>query len=168
MITHILLAVDGSEASLQAARNGITLAKSLKARLTALVVTVPWATYFSRELAVIIPDALVPQAEYERQRKVSAAGILQGLESEARDAGIALTSVHGIHEHPYEAVVNEAKKQGCDLIVMASHSRPGLTGALVGSETMAVLAHTGIPVLVPPPELDHLSCGRLDRSQPGN
>ena len=34
------------------------------------------------------------------------------------------------------------------MIVMGSHSRPGLTGALLGSETMAVLAHTGIPVLV--------------------
>ena len=148
MFTHILLAVDGSEASLQAARQGIALAKSLKARLTAVVVTVPWATYFSSELAVIAPGALVPQAEYERKRKVSAGGILERLESEARDASIALISVHGIHDHPHEAIVKQAKKHGCDLIVMASHSRPGLTGALLGSETMAVLAHTGIPVLV--------------------
>ena len=148
MFTHILLAVDGTEASLGAARQGVTFAESLKARLTALVVTVPWATYFSRELAVIVPDALVPQAEYERKREAIATGILQRLESESRNAGIAMTSVHAIQDHPHEAIVDEAKKRGCDLIVKGSHSRPGLTGALLGSETMAVLAHTGIPVLV--------------------
>ena len=36
----------------------------------------------------------------------------------------------------------------CDLIVMASHSRHGVTALLLGSETQKVLTHTKVPVLV--------------------
>jgi nucleotide-binding universal stress UspA family protein len=68
MFTNILLAVDGSEASLLAARHGIALARDLKAEIVVLTVTVPWAAYFSRELAVLVPDIVVPQLEYDRKR----------------------------------------------------------------------------------------------------
>ena len=50
--------------------------------------------------------------------------------------------------HPYEAIVDHAKLQGCDLIVMASHGRKGLKRLLLGSETQHVLTHSHIPVLV--------------------
>ncbi len=40
------------------------------------------------------------------------------------------------------------KTQGCDLIVMASHGRRGLSAMLLGSETQKVLTHSSIPVLV--------------------
>jgi nucleotide-binding universal stress UspA family protein len=45
-------------------------------------------------------------------------------------------------------IVKQAKKSGCDLIVMASHGRKGLQGLLLGSETAKVLTHSTIPVLV--------------------
>jgi nucleotide-binding universal stress UspA family protein len=45
MFTHILLPIDGSELSLQAARHGIELAWALNARVTAIMVTTPWATH---------------------------------------------------------------------------------------------------------------------------
>ncbi|MGZ5277786.1 MAG: universal stress protein, partial [Caldimonas sp.] len=38
--------------------------------------------------------------------------------------------------------------KGCDLIVMASHGRRGARGLLLGSETLKVLTHSKIPVLV--------------------
>jgi hypothetical protein len=58
--------------SLRAARSGIALASSLKSRVTALVVTVPSAAYFSREFAVV-PDVVVPQSEYDRKSSTRAA-----------------------------------------------------------------------------------------------
>ena len=41
-----------------------------------------------------------------------------------------------------------AKKNKCDLIVMASHGRKGISRILLGSETQQVLTHSTIPVLV--------------------
>jgi nucleotide-binding universal stress UspA family protein len=50
--------------------------------------------------------------------------------------------------HPWEAIVDHAKVQGCDLIVMASHGRRGVSALLLGSETQKVLTHCAVPVLV--------------------
>ena len=93
MFSNILLAVDGSEASLQAARKGIALASCLNAKVTEVAVTVPWAEYFARELAVVVPDVVVPEPEYDDKRNASAAGILQGVETDARSAGVDVKSV---------------------------------------------------------------------------
>ena len=50
--------------------------------------------------------------------------------------------------HPWEAIIDHAKATACDLIVMASHGRRGVSALLLGSETQKVLTHTTIPVLV--------------------
>ena len=57
-------------------------------------------------------------------------------------------SVHVIETRPYEAIIQTAEANHCDLIVMASHGRSGTSALLLGSETQKVLAHTEIPVLV--------------------
>ena len=49
---------------------------------------------------------------------------------------------------PYDAIIKQAKKSKCDLIMMASHGRGGLSSILLGSETAKVLTHSTIPVLV--------------------
>ena len=50
--------------------------------------------------------------------------------------------------HPWEAITDHAKSQGCDLIVMASHGRRGVSALLLGSETQKVLTHCTVPILV--------------------
>jgi nucleotide-binding universal stress UspA family protein len=50
--------------------------------------------------------------------------------------------------HPWEAIIDYAKQQDCDLIVMASHGRRGVSALLLGSETQRVLIHTTIPVMI--------------------
>ncbi|MFY8086083.1 MAG: universal stress protein, partial [Rubrivivax sp.] len=42
----------------------------------------------------------------------------------------------------------QAQQSRCDLIVMASHGRRGLSAMLLGSETTRVLTHSSLPVLV--------------------
>src|SRR4030081_909030 len=125
MFTNILLAVDGSEASLLAARHGIALARDLKAEIVVLTVTVPWAAYFSRELAVLVPDIVVPQLEYDRKRDAAAECILRDVVADARRAGVAAKLVHQTDRDPYKAIVEVARKERCDLIVMASHCDRG-------------------------------------------
>ena len=53
-----------------------------------------------------------------------------------------------ISEQPYQAVIDTAKAKGCDLIVMASHGRHGISAIVLGSETVKVLTHSKVPVLV--------------------
>ena len=55
-------------------------------------------------------------------------------------------TVEGLH--PWEAILDHAKTQNCDLIVMASHGRRGMSALLLGSETQKVLTHSSLPVLV--------------------
>jgi nucleotide-binding universal stress UspA family protein len=148
MFANILLPVDGSETSLAAARQGIELAKALRAKVTVLTVTTPWAAYFSRELAVVIPDVVIPEVQYDFKRDNIAACILQSVGADARAAGVDVKTMHRCHRDPYRAIVDTTRQEGCDLIVMGSHCDPGITGALLGSDTLKVMTHTAIPVLV--------------------
>jgi nucleotide-binding universal stress UspA family protein len=66
----------------------------------------------------------------------------------AKAADVECDVIHTTNGHPHDAIISTAKSQGCDLIVMASHGRRGLTGLLIGSETRKVLMHTDIPVLI--------------------
>src|SRR5690242_7149713 len=104
MFKHILLTVDGSEVSLEAARKGIMLAKCLRAKVTVLVVTVPWSTYFARELAVIVPDVVFPETEYEVKRHAEAARLLKAMKAEAAAAGVPANCVHNRHAAPSWAI----------------------------------------------------------------
>jgi len=52
------------------------------------------------------------------------------------------------HEHVYQAITDSAKTKGWDLITMASHGRRGISALVLGSETVKVLTHPKIPVLV--------------------
>ena len=63
-------------------------------------------------------------------------------------AGIAChaQTVEGLQ--PWEAIVDHAAEQRCDLLVMGSHGRSGLASLFLGSETQDVLKHTTVPVLV--------------------
>jgi nucleotide-binding universal stress UspA family protein len=148
MLGNILLAVDGSDLSLRAAHHGIELAAALKARVTVVLVTLPWATYFSREPAAVVPEAIVPQTAYEAKREAFAMRTLQSVVADANSAGVAAKAVHRTERDPYRAIIDIARQERCDLIVMGSHGQRGIAGALLGSETLKVVTHTEIPVLV--------------------
>jgi nucleotide-binding universal stress UspA family protein len=148
MYKSILLPIDGCELSLSAARRGIALAKSLGATVAAVIVTTPWADQFAREVAVVVPGVLVPEREYDLRTDEAAARCLRLVTDEAGLAGVAAKALHMRHRDPYVAILDAARKEGCDLIVMASHRRRGLAEFLIGSETAKVLAHSHIPVLV--------------------
>jgi len=66
----------------------------------------------------------------------------------AAAAGVSCAVIHVEHEHPYRAIIDAAKKNGCDLVAMASHGRHGLSAVVLGSVTVKVLTHSNIPVLV--------------------
>ena len=63
-------------------------------------------------------------------------------------AGVSCTALTLEALHPWEAIIEHARKHDCDLIVMGSHGRRGVSALLLGSETQKVLTHSKIPVLV--------------------
>lgn len=66
----------------------------------------------------------------------------------AAAAGVVCETLHVEHDHPYQAIIDTAKRRSCDLIVMASHGRRGVSAVVLGSETVKVLTQSTIPVLV--------------------
>lgn len=148
MYSSILLPIDGSQLSLRAARYGVQLAKALNARVTAIMVTTPWATQFAREPAVVVPGVVVAPTEYDLRTEQAACNCLRVVTDEAKSAGVPSKALHVRHRDPYVAILDTARGEGCDLIVMGSHGRRGLAELLLGSETVKVLTHSEIPVLV--------------------
>ena len=72
---------------------------------------------------------------------------LDNIKNNAVEAGVDCATLCIEHDKPYQAIVDTAKKQGCDLVVMASHGLRGVS-AILGSETLKVLTHTSVPILV--------------------
>ena len=146
MYQNILIAIDGSALAEKALAHGLSLAKSVGARATALIVEAPFNLYSVPEYRIRqMPEAFAQHAEHIKQH---ATQVLGHVASMAKDVGVTCDGVQVEHDHPYEAIIETATKRGCDLIVMASHGRSRLTALLLGSVTNKVLIHTKLPVLV--------------------
>ncbi|HXZ49840.1 MAG TPA: universal stress protein [Usitatibacter sp.] len=143
MYKHILIPTDGSELSERAVREGIDLAESVKARVTVFTASPPFHTFAAA--AALGDDS---RAMYTANAEARAAARLKPGLQYAHAKGVAARTQHVFAEHPYEAIIAAAAKEGCDLVCMASHGRKGIAGLLVGSETAKVLTHSKVPVLV--------------------
>ena len=66
----------------------------------------------------------------------------------AKAAGVACETVRVEGNQPYKSIIDTAKSKSCDLIVMASHGRGGVSAVVLGSETLKVLTHSKVPVQV--------------------
>ena len=86
--------------------------------------------------------------EYGKDSAARAKKILDVAKNAAKAVGIRCEGVHAVNDQPYAAIINIARRKGCDLIYMASHGRKGISALVLGSETTKVLTHSKIPVLV--------------------
>ena len=143
MYANILIPTDGSQLSGKAVEHGIALAKRIGAKITVLTVSTPFHTFTTD--TQMIEDT---PAQYKARMQDHAEKTLGAAGRAAQAAGVACETVHVEHEHPYQAIIDTAGAKGCDLIVMASHGRRGLSAIVLGSETVKVLTHSKIPVLV--------------------
>lgn len=143
MYRHILIAIDGSECSLKAAESGLALARALGAAVTAITVTPTWKAVGLSELALGFSEE-----RYEERARAYGDKCLEKVLHLAGTANVACTPVQTIRDRPYEAIIDAADKHACDLIVMGSHGRKGVTRLLLGSETSKVVAQSKTSVLV--------------------
>jgi nucleotide-binding universal stress UspA family protein len=144
MYRHILIATDGSELAEHAVTNGLSLAKSLGARVTVIIAEEQPGTW----LSFAETGAAEQFADYTKEIKKHAASVLDRAANSAKQAGVSCDTIQVERVHPYQAIITAAADKGCDLIVMASNGRSGLGALVLGSVTNKVLAHTKTPVLV--------------------
>jgi len=86
--------------------------------------------------------------EYKKHAEIQANKVLGTVSAAAKSAGVICDTLHIEHELVYQAIIDAAEARKCDLIVMASHGRRGVSAVVLGSETVKVLTHSKIPVLV--------------------
>jgi nucleotide-binding universal stress UspA family protein len=142
MYQRILFPTDGSEITAKALTQALGMAKLTGAELCVLAVKEPFPYSAISEM-----QPVPPQEFFDAQERVAAARV-KAVSEAAAAAGVK-TSGHTVEGlHPWEAILEHAKARGCDLIVMASHGRRGVSALLLGSETQKVLTHSTLPVLV--------------------
>jgi nucleotide-binding universal stress UspA family protein len=144
MYNHLLIPTDGSPLSAKAVEHGAMLAKLCGATVSLITVTEPFHVFSLH--ADQLEDT---RAEYKRHTDERATRALAQAAEAVQRAGVSVDKVHAEDDdQPYEAIVRTAVAKRCDLIVMASHGRRGVSALLLGSETTKVLTHSKIPVLV--------------------
>jgi nucleotide-binding universal stress UspA family protein len=115
--------------------------------MTAFYAIEPYSPPPVSEAAVLYPE-IFSQEEYRKSTEKAADAALRKVEAEARAAGVKAETRFATAAAPWKAIIDQARKGKCDLIVMASHGRGGLASVLLGSETLKVLTHSKTPVLV--------------------
>jgi len=142
MFKRILVPTDGSEITAKAIDAAIELAKSVGAQLYTISVKEPFPYSAISEM-----QPTPPQEFFDAQERIATKRVHAVVE-QSQQAGLTCQS-HTVEAlHPWEAIIDHAKRMECDLLVMASHGRRGVSALLLGSETQKVLTHSKVPVLV--------------------
>ena len=142
MYKRILVPTDGSERSVKAVEGAARFAKPLGATLVIMTVIEP---YSYTNLAEYRPESI---EQYDERVSAEAEERLAEVKRVADAVGVENKTVMVKSFSPAEAIIEQAEKNGCDIIFMASHGRKGIAAVLLGSETQKVLTHSRFPVMV--------------------
>ena len=145
MIERILVATDDSHLSRKAAQAAIELAQATRAHVVALHVVPRYPTSYFEGAIALAPQEV---SRVEGQWAEKGRALVDGVAEAARAAGVEAEGVIATSDSVAESIIAAAHKHKCDLIVMASHGRRGISRVLLGSETQHVLTHSHTPVLV--------------------
>jgi nucleotide-binding universal stress UspA family protein len=146
MYKHILIPIDGSPTADKAIEAGMEFARGARAKVT-LFTAVPEYQPPS-EADMMARRKTLSLWDHERISRDNAQAILRPAAERLRASGIECDTAYADCNRPHEAIINAARARGCDLILMSSRGRRGLSELWYGSETHAVLKHSSIPTLV--------------------
>lgn len=146
MYQHIMLPIDGSELSLKAVDEGVNVAKALGSKITLITIVSPYHLGVTSPITSGFVNDL--EKRHDEEAKKEAQQLHIGVVARAKSVGVQCDSLVVMGDGPYAQIVENAHTHKCDLIVMASHGRRGFDAVVLGSETVKVLTHSKIPVLV--------------------
>lgn len=139
MLKKILVAVDGSEASLRATRFAARLARSAGAHLTLT---------FVYDTGVVSLLGMVALTGKELDDAVQRVAHRHFLDAEAAIGGDVPTERKLLMGKPSSELMRYAKEAGMDVIVMGSRGMSATKEILVGSVSSQVVHHSAVPVTV--------------------
>ncbi len=145
MYKHLFVPVDGSELSGRAMEGSIALARQLGARITGFVVEP------DLPLSTVSPHSGVTSERmkaHEDANHVHSEALLAKFRERADKAGVAFGGLTVTAYGVDHAIMEEAEKAGCDMIVMVTHGRGAIGQFLFGSHTQNIVAQSQLPVLV--------------------
>ena len=143
MYKRILVPIDGSETGRRGLKEAITLATEQKATLCLLHVTNDFPFMSEMPMAFDFEKYREELHQYGRN-------LLEDGKKLATSLGLEVETL--LHElkggRVADAILQEAKSAGCDLIVIGTHGRRGFRRALLGSDAESVLRESPVPVLL--------------------
>lgn len=145
MYKRILVPTDGSERSVKAVEGAARFARFARPLGATLVVMTVVEPYSYTNLDEYRPESI---EQYDERVTAEAEERLEAARKIAVAAGVEVKTVMVKSFSPAEAIIEQAEKNGCDIIFMASHGRKGIAAVLLGSETQKVLTHSHFPVMV--------------------
>lgn len=145
MYSRILLATDGSHLSQKAVHASIEMAAKFGSELVAVKVVPHYIqTYFEGSFAISDEDV----KNIEDQWVQGAEKVLSHVKEQAQVRGVKVKTMVVKSDDIAQGLMDTAEQLKSNLIVMASHGRRGIKRLLLGSETLSVLTHASVPVLV--------------------
>ena len=149
MYQRILVPVDGSATADRGLREAIGLALDQKARLHVLHVVDDYPMVAQMSMATTHEQADRARVRLDTLREFGKA-LLDKSSRNAFDAGVqADTHLREIAQGRIaDVIVEEAVKLGCDLIVMGTHGRRGVSRLMMGSDAELVVRTSPVPVLL--------------------
>lgn len=145
MYKSILIATDGSALSDKAVHSGLSLAALCGATVLVMKVVPRYPVGYSEGALPTDPAEIL---RVETQWRDAAQALLDAIQRQGSVQGVQVQTVLVKSDLVSESIIATAQEHACDLIVMASHGRKGVSRLLLGSETQHVLTHSHIPVLV--------------------
>jgi universal stress protein A len=144
-VKKILAPIDFSEHSMNAMRSAMELAKDVGAEVHLVHVIAPHHHF--------IPLPLATNVEQSRELAREAAMLEQAEEELAHlkkdEFGDSKkVTTFAVIGHPVQKLIDYAKEQSIDLIVMATHGRSGIEHALLGGTTEKIVRNSPCSVLV--------------------
>ncbi len=144
MYRKILIATDGSDSSIESSRHGVKLAKSLGSDILVLYVINDMA--ISRVIAAMIRKGFAEE-DLRKALKASAEKIVSEVCKMGEASGVQVEPL--IKEgDPASRILDTARIEGVDLILMGSHGEGGITSKLIGSVAQKVLNWSSTPVMI--------------------
>ena len=127
MYKNLLVPTDGSKLSDKAVKEAIDIAQGLGARITLYYSVPDYPEPIYMESAMMA--AYVPPETYQAEAKKFADKVLSKAAAKVAAAGLTAETYQAVADLPFEGIIAACKKKKCDLIVMASHGRRGVSGS---------------------------------------
>jgi nucleotide-binding universal stress UspA family protein len=140
MYKKILVPLDGSELAEKALDHGEKLAKAFDAEMILFQVS-PFMPIYG------VPELMTPFVVDEKQ-KGAVERYLTNLAEELKKRGLKVTAKVKAGQQVAGEIIDFAKENGVDLIVMCTHGHSGITRWVLGSVAHKVLTRAETPILL--------------------